>query len=261
MRLTPEVVPMLQLRNVQLTLLASLAFGALSAAFSAPLIAQTQQDVPTTIPDLSGYDGETRQSMELACISAKTRGPAAYGGCLNQQIALLQSSPGIPNLGGYDGETRQSMELACISAKTKGPAAYGACLNRQIASLQGSPATPKASGDDSETRQTTSPASSNGGTNSDTSKSGGTAVRPVNPMSRFTTENVMKVHHGMSSNKILELFGAPKNVNQSVCGASVGKPWTCTTWEYGEIPYEWATFTFAGDGGSLTLNNFDVHRQ
>ena len=65
----------------------------------------------------------------------------------------------------------------------------------------------------------------------------------------------------MSSNKILEMFGAPKNVSQAVCGATVGKPWACTTWEYGDIPYEWASFTFAGGGGSLILNNFDIHRK
>ena len=88
-----------------------------------------------------------------------------------------------------------------------------------------------------------------------------TTVHSVNEMSRFTTENIMKVHQGMSSNKILEMFGAPKNVSQSVCGASAGKPWTCTTWEYGEIPYAWASFTFSGDSGSLILNNFDVHRK
>jgi hypothetical protein len=64
------------------------------------------------IPSLRDYDNETRQSMELACISTKTKGPAVYGECLNQQIASLQSSPGIPNLSGYDRETRQSMELA-----------------------------------------------------------------------------------------------------------------------------------------------------
>jgi hypothetical protein len=67
MRLTPEVLPMLQLRNCQLTLLTSLAFGAVLAVFSAPLTAQTTQDLPKTIPNLSGYDSETRQTMELAC--------------------------------------------------------------------------------------------------------------------------------------------------------------------------------------------------
>jgi hypothetical protein len=77
--------------------------------------------------------------------------------------------------------------------------------------------------------------------------------------SRFTTENVMKVHSGMGSNEILKMFGAPKNVSQSVCGAAVGKPWTCTTWEYGERSYDWASFTFAGHSGSLVLNDFNVH--
>jgi hypothetical protein len=90
------------------------------------------------IPNLSSYDRETRQSMELACISEKVNGPVAYGECLKRQIASLQSSPGIPSLGGYDRETRQSMELACISEKVNGPVAYGACLNRQIASTQDS---------------------------------------------------------------------------------------------------------------------------
>ena len=108
---------MLQLRSCQLTLLTSLAFGAVLAVFSAPLTAQTTQDLPTTIPNLSGYDSETRQSMELACVSEKMHGPVAYGACLNRQIASLQSSPGIPNLSGYDSETRQTMELACVSEK------------------------------------------------------------------------------------------------------------------------------------------------
>ena len=79
MRLTPEVVPMLQLRSCQLTLLTSLAFGAVLAVFSAPLTAQTTQDLPKTIPNLSGYDSETRQTMELACSVERTHGPVAYG--------------------------------------------------------------------------------------------------------------------------------------------------------------------------------------
>ena len=60
------------------------------------------------IPSLRDYDDETRQSMELACVSTKTKGPAAYGACLNQQIASLQSSPGIANLSRHDSETRHT---------------------------------------------------------------------------------------------------------------------------------------------------------
>ena len=153
----------MQLRSCQLTLLTSLAFGAVLAVFSAPLTAQT-----TTIPNLSGYD--------------------------------------------------------------------------------------------SETRRTKPPASKSAGANSEQSRRGETDVHSFFGMSRFTTENIMKVHQGMGSNEILEMFGAPKNVSQSVCGASVGTPWTCTTWQFGEFPYDWASFTFAGDSDSLILNNFNVHK-
>ncbi len=117
--------------------------------------AQTRQELPTSIPDLSGYDTETRELMRLACASQNTRGPVAYGACLNRQIASLNNSPGIPNLRGYDDETRELMQLACASQSVRGPVAYGACLNRQIASLQQALGGPKLTGFDTETRQTT----------------------------------------------------------------------------------------------------------
>ena len=56
----------------------------------APLTAQTTQDLPKIIPTLSGYDSQTRLTIELACISEKGHGPVAYGACLNRQIASLQ---------------------------------------------------------------------------------------------------------------------------------------------------------------------------
>ena len=307
MRITLEALPMVQLRIVQLALLASVAFGAVSTAFSAPLTAEAQQDSPATIPDLSGYDRETRQSIELACIVKKSDGPVAYGACLKRQMASLQGTPGIPDLSGYDRETRQSIELACIVKKSDGPVAYGTCLDRQIASLQGSSGIPSLARYDRETRQSielacivkksdgpvaygaclnqqiaslrgSSSSSSPSGTEGDmrqtelptstsreirpdTGTGRASALPSVDPMSRFTSENVLKVHQGMSSNKILEMFGAPKNVSQAVCGASVGRPWACTTWEYGDVPYEWASFTFAGRSGALILNSFDVHRR
>lgn len=80
--------------------------------------------------------------------------------------------------------------------------------------------------------------------------------------SSFTTENIMKVHQGMSSNEILKTFGTPKNVSQSTCGTSTSQPWNCTTWEYGKFPYDRASFTFAGDTpDSLILNNFKIDRK
>ncbi|MBU1215044.1 MAG: hypothetical protein KKF58_01350 [Gammaproteobacteria bacterium] len=77
--------------------------------------------------------------------------------------------------------------------------------------------------------------------------------------SSFTTENIMKVHQGMSSGEILQLFGEPKSINSAVCGRAPNQ-WICTTWKYGEFPYDRASFTFSGEHGSYILNNFDVDR-
>lgn len=87
------------------------------------------------------------------------------------------------------------------------------------------------------------------------------AQAPSKPGSPFNSENMMKIHAGMSSNQILQMFGTPKSVSQSVCGAATGRPWQCTTWEYGKFPYDRATFTFSGDKpGSLILNSFEINR-
>jgi hypothetical protein len=75
--------------------------------------------------------------------------------------------------------------------------------------------------------------------------------------SSFTTANVMKVHSGMNSGEILQLFGEPKSIRSAVCGKDPNQ-WTCTTWKYGESPYDSASFTFSGEHGSYILNNFDA---
>ena len=72
-------------------------------------------------------------------------------------------------------------------------------------------------------------------------------------------EQTMKVHQGMSSSEIIELFGKPQNINVAVCGKSPNQ-WTCTTWEYNQFIDGRATFTFSGKPNSLKLNNFDIHR-
>ncbi len=77
--------------------------------------------------------------------------------------------------------------------------------------------------------------------------------------SSFTTENIMKVHQGMGSDEILKMFGTPKSVSQAVCGGE--RAWTCTTWEYGEFPYDRATFTFSGNTEKKVLNDFKVDRK
>ena len=76
----------------------------------------------------------------------------------------------------------------------------------------------------------------------------------------FTTENILKVHQGMSSDEILKLFGKPKSVNSSICGGLRGKSWQCTTWKYGKFPNDNASFTFSGTHGSYKLNDFDINR-
>jgi hypothetical protein len=77
--------------------------------------------------------------------------------------------------------------------------------------------------------------------------------------STFSTENIMMIHQGMSSDEILALFGEPHSISVSVCGRAPNQ-WTCTTWEYGEFPYDTASFTFNGEHDSLKLNNFEVDR-
>jgi len=75
----------------------------------------------------------------------------------------------------------------------------------------------------------------------------------------FTTNNILKVHQGMSSDKIMELFGEPRSIRSAICGRAPDQ-WRCTTWKYGDPPYDNASFTFSGEHGSYILNNFDVDR-
>jgi len=78
----------------------------------------------------------------------------------------------------------------------------------------------------------------------------------------FTTENILKVQSGMSSNEVLKLFGAPKSVRQDICGSASGNPWECVTWKYGDILYDEATFTFSRKSKDvMILNNFDINRK
>ena len=78
----------------------------------------------------------------------------------------------------------------------------------------------------------------------------------------FTTENIMKVHHGMSSKEVQKLFGNPKNISQDVCGGNTAQTWTCTRWEYEETYNAAAQFTFSGDTpDKLILNNFTIDRK
>jgi hypothetical protein len=70
----------------------------------------------------------------------------------------------------------------------------------------------------------------------------------------------MKIHQGMNSDAVLQLFGDPKNISSAVCGKSPNQ-WNCTTWTYGKSSYANASFTFSGKHGSYTLNNFYQFRE
>lgn len=76
----------------------------------------------------------------------------------------------------------------------------------------------------------------------------------------FSTKNIMKIHSGMSSDEILILFGKPKSISLAVCGSKSDNLWNCTTWKYGDFPYDHAKFTFSGEHGSYILNHFKVDR-
>jgi hypothetical protein len=76
----------------------------------------------------------------------------------------------------------------------------------------------------------------------------------------FSTENIMKTRPGMTSDEILAMYGEPKSIKNTTCGSATDNPWSCTIWEYGEFPYDRATFYFSGEHGSYILNNFDIER-
>lgn len=74
----------------------------------------------------------------------------------------------------------------------------------------------------------------------------------------LNSENMLKIKIGMSSGEILKIFGPPRNISKQVCGAL--NRWTCTTWEYGDIIEDWATFTFSGEK-KMILNDFQIKRK
>ena len=95
------------------------------------MVAQAQQ------PDLSALNSDDQSSIELACVIAKTNGPATYHACLQNQLRAMSGSS-IPDLSGLNSGDQSSIELACVIAKTNGPAAYHACLQKQLQAMSGS---------------------------------------------------------------------------------------------------------------------------
>jgi hypothetical protein len=88
----------------------------------------------------------------------------------------------------------------------------------------------------------------------------GCAMMVAEMTTPFTTENIMQVHAGMSSESVLKLFGPPRDVSFASCGAAVGKPWNCTTWDYKDEASNRASLTFASRDGGLVLNDYHIYR-
>ena len=78
--------------------------------------------------------------------------------------------------------------------------------------------------------------------------------------STFSTEKVMKLENGMTSDEIVQMFGNPNSVRTAVCGKDHGQAWDCTFWEYGKFGSGYASFTFQKMGGKLLVNSFKVDR-
>ncbi len=86
--------------------------------------------------DLSNLSPDDRQSIEIACVFAKSDGPATYHNCLNKQLLALGGGQ-APSLSGLSPDDRQSIEIACVFAKSDGPATYHNCLSKQLQALGG----------------------------------------------------------------------------------------------------------------------------
>lgn len=96
--------------------------------------------VPEQTPEsqqeaLSRLDRDTRQSIELACVTEYTQGPAPYRICVEQQLQSIQGAGRAPDLSGLDSDTRQSIELACVTEFTQGPAQYRRCVKQLLQSI------------------------------------------------------------------------------------------------------------------------------
>ena len=87
------------------------------------------------LPDISNLSPETQSSIKIACVVAKTEGPASYGSCISKQFFKLSQSAGIPDISNLSSETQSSIKIACVVAKTEGPASYGSCISKQLAGI------------------------------------------------------------------------------------------------------------------------------
>lgn len=94
----------------------------------------------------SPLTSDERSSIELACIIAKSQGPAAYNGCVDAQLQQLASAPRAPSMASLSYDEKSAIELACITTKSEGAANYNRCLVSQIRALDSAPRQPSMAG-------------------------------------------------------------------------------------------------------------------
>ena len=77
---------------------------------------------------------------------------------------------------------------------------------------------------------------------------------------KFTQQNIDRLHIGMSSSEVRDMFEAPDRVRVTTCGGSTSKPWTCEIWEYKTSNYRTNDFYFSMEGDNKRLNSWNVSR-
>lgn len=108
-------------------------------------------------PESAAYSGQEpvrqeslsydeRSSLELACIIVKSHGPAAYSGCIDDQLRQLAHAPRSPSTTGLSYDEKSAIDLACIARKSRGPAEYNRCLVGQLDAMADAPRQPSMAG-------------------------------------------------------------------------------------------------------------------
>jgi hypothetical protein len=113
---------------------------------SPPITAESNSHSDQATQSQSPLTSDERSSIELACIIAKSQGPAAYNGCVDTQLQQLASAPRTPSMASLSYDEKSAIELACITNKSEGAANYNRCLVSQIRALESGPRQPSMAG-------------------------------------------------------------------------------------------------------------------
>ena len=85
----------------------------------------------------------------------------------------------------------------------------------------------------------------------------------------FTSDNVMRLKVGMTTDEVITLFRRPNRIERSTCGGKTpGGPWPCIVWEYdveessdGYVTTRKTnTLTFNGNYDPPRLNDWTIER-